>query len=298
MPFLNRLAAGLILFGASSFLLPHAHADASVQIRTSDASGRPLDGRVTVSNATHTFQCTTTASRCTLRVPAGTYTVSLAPLRGAALPGRSVTVPARGAITVALQSAPENTPAPATPTIDTPTVASPTTPTTTNPPLATSPTAPATLRVGGSGPRAPTTATVARAASVAPNAPNAPTAPSAPVTRATSAAPTTPAAPTVSAVPQLSPNGGLRNLSRGSRLVAEGTLNDGTGLPLDGVVTVLNGTSPVGQTNTRAGHFALYDLPAGLYVVQTRSPDGRVGRKTFTVVDAGPVRVIVQVPSH
>lgn len=79
-----------------------AAAQASVQFRLTDSAGRPVDGRVTMAGQPGTLACSTTASRCTLAAPAGSYTVTVAPMRESAPAPRTVTVPASGALSVAL----------------------------------------------------------------------------------------------------------------------------------------------------------------------------------------------------
>src|SRR5687767_9618802 len=79
-----------------------AAAQATVQIRVAASAGRPADGTVTLTGQGQTRRCSTTAGRCTIVVPAGSYSATVAPRSGTAPAPRAVTVPAAGVITLAL----------------------------------------------------------------------------------------------------------------------------------------------------------------------------------------------------
>jgi hypothetical protein len=83
-----------------------AAAQATVQIRLADSAGRPVDGTVTLTGQGTTRRCVTTAGRCTLSVPAGSYSATVAPRSGTPPPPRSVVVPAAGVVSLSLSLPP------------------------------------------------------------------------------------------------------------------------------------------------------------------------------------------------
>src|SRR3972149_3246385 len=94
-----RLATLAALILATALTPALASAQASVQFRLTDSVGRPLDGRVTMAGQPGTLACATTAGRCTVIAPGGSYTVTVAPTRESPPAPRSLTVPASGALT-------------------------------------------------------------------------------------------------------------------------------------------------------------------------------------------------------
>ena len=291
-----------------------AAADASIAVRLIDAEGRPVDGTVTLQKSGVTRSCRTTAARCTVTAPAGSYTVTMRPVRGSAPPPRSFTVPASGSISLALTAGPATT-ATSTTAVSTaqPAVRAGTTTAT----RTTSGTPVTRATSGSASPVARATRTTARRATrVRPGSvttrpvgvatpgvrgiptPSTGTSPGDGTTSGgsstTTARPATTTA-TTTAVAQHTDTAAARNLSTGRALSVQGTVLDAAGRPTDAALTVRRAGSVVGTARTTAGRFSLYDLPAATYEVTLSSSRGTNGTGRFTVGSATS-RVTLRVP--
>jgi hypothetical protein len=233
-------------------------ADAAVQVQVSDPLGRPVDGTVTLTRPGVTRRCRTVAGRCSMRVPGGSYTATLAPVRGAAPPPRVVVVPPDGPVTLSLRA------------LD---AVVATAPSTSVPGLAPAETTrtPPSSSTGGS--------------------------PTVIDPRTTESAPVTPP-PTTRPAPDRPAPGGLRmtirDLSTGSRLVAQGSVVDAAGRPVDATLTI-SGQGVSGRVRTTAGRFSVFDLPNGTYAVSIQTVRGTTARASLTVT-GGVSRLTLRVP--
>lgn len=66
-----------------------------------------------------------------------------------------------------------------------------------------------------------------------------------------------------------------RDLSRGTRLVVQGSVIDEQGRPTDAFIRIMKGTEEVGHVNTTASEFSMYDLEPGEYSAAAISPRPR-----------------------
>ncbi len=286
---------GLALLAAP----PVARADARIAVRLTDHEGRPVDGTVTLTAGSVTRSCRTTASRCTITAPAGTYTVTLRPVRGAAPAPRTLRVPASGTISLALRAGAA--------TMQTTAVATRTTTVRAEPSGTTSSTSPAPTGSVTRAVRTPASRVtrttgrrvsgVRRATAVRPST----TVPTSASTSGGSGGETT-TAPTSSGsvarrVDATSVLAGstARDLASGDRLAVQGRVLDGAGRPTDATLTVKRGDEVVGTARTTAGSFSLYDLPAGTYDVALRSSRGTTATGRITV-GSTTSRVTLRVP--
>ncbi len=255
---LATLATATIL---GSILAPTlALAQASVQFRITDSAGRPLDGRVTMTGQPGTLGCSTTASRCTVVATAGTYTVTVAPVREAAPAPRTLVVPPSGALTVAFATRPASgaalvgagavrtavRPVTATPLSTGVRVVTPT------------PTPTATGTTTGGTPTATATATRVTTTSTAYVA--------------------------------------VRSLGSGRTLVVQGSVMDTAGRPVDATITVSGSGGTVGSVSSTAGRFSMFDLPPGTYTFASRSTRGTTANMTVTLAAGTVSRLTVRVP--
>ncbi|MEM9193057.1 MAG: hypothetical protein AAGF12_28035 [Myxococcota bacterium] len=118
------LMLGALLVGFALFA-PPLSANGRVNVRVLDGQGRPTDGQVTLSGQRGTYRCRTTAGRCVIAAPTGSYQATVRPTRGAAAGAVQVTVPAQGSSSCVLrtmtqtngQAAPITTPASTQPVI-------------------------------------------------------------------------------------------------------------------------------------------------------------------------------------
>ncbi|GMU80078.1 MAG: hypothetical protein AMXMBFR46_28630 [Acidimicrobiia bacterium] len=86
-----------------------------------------------------------------------------------------------------------------------------------------------------------------------------------------------------------------RDLGRGSRVCAQGSVTDSLGRPADATVTVTRDGATLGTVRSVAGRFSMFDLPPGRYALRAVSArDGSVAQQTL---DLGPdiARVVVRV---
>lgn len=288
-----------------------ASADARVSVRLTDHEGRPVDGSVTLVSQGATRSCRTTASRCTITAPAGTYTVTLRPVRGSAPPARTLRVPSSGTLSVALTAGPPRirnrsaeggtlqTARPSAPT----TATSPTRPTTTPRrgttvrrvvrPRVTTPRATSMRRTttASTGVRRTTlgTNTVRRTTSNTTSSDD--------TERTGTSTGEEPA--TVSRTRAVAAGSliqvTVRDLSSGDRLVVQGRVLDSAGRPVDATITVKRGDEVIGRVSTTASRFSIYDLDAGTYDAIVRSARGDTRRSRITV-GSETSRVTLRVP--
>lgn len=274
---LPALAALLTAIAYPSF----AYADASVMVRITDSAGRPIDGTVTLHGQGGARVCTTTAGRCTLSVPAGSYTASMAPVRGAAPPPRTIAVPPTGSITLAL-TANDAPPSPSRPMAPPVSMGRP------QQGVVNQPLSPTAGRPGAVISPTPQPAPV-------PGRPM-PTASPVGAQAAPIRTPTVQQGPPPNQPPSQSGGSG-RPLGAGAQLVAQGSILDGQGRPVDGTLTLraIPGNTVVGQVTTTAGRFSLFDLPHGTYNVTIQSARGTQGTGVI-VIAPGVARPTLRVP--
>lgn len=284
------MRAGLVtaafLIGAALLAPAIARADAQIAVRLTDHEGRPVDGTVTLTARNVTRSCRTTASRCTITAPAGTYTVTMQPVRGTAPPSRTLTVPASGTIALALTARPAATVTTTPVQTSTQPGTVQTQPGPTSGTATTISTAPATLRPGvltaaTSGGSATASGTGGTSGSTSGGSTTATTTP-------------TPTA-TTSGATQQAGTIAARDLTRGTTLAVQGTVLDGAGRPTDATITVRRAGALVGTARTTAGRFSMYDLPAATYDVALESSRGTRATARLTV-GATSSRVTLRVP--
>lgn len=289
----SRLSTGLIACVLVLFTwVPAAMAHGQVAISVVDSAGRPLNGRVTASGP-QTRTCTTTASRCTLRLRAGTYRLTLAPRTGSAPAPRTIRVTATGSMRITLRAGPARPRNASGATLRGSGIRAATSGTSTSMSTTMSTTRP---RVSGSAVRARSGITsrattsgtrVSTGVNTAVRRPTGSTSGSsstmvnAPAVRATGSG-------TVRASQTGTPS--YRNLGRGSRLVAQGEILDAAGRPTNGTVLIKQGTRVIGQCTTAAGRFSVFDLPHGSYQVEVRRRNSR------TVSGSGALTIGSRVP--
>ncbi|MCC7540112.1 MAG: hypothetical protein IT379_28095 [Deltaproteobacteria bacterium] len=241
---------GLVLVVVSLPAL--ASADARVQVRLADSTGRAIDGTITMTAGSRRVSCRTTAGRCTITAPAGRYTTTVTVRAGGTPAPRTVTVPASGTISLALA-----TPRPATESGRSSDAGTGSRPPTTGVSVVG-----AVVGRSGTGGDAGTrssggTGTSSRSGSG---------------TSGSTASGTSSTSGSTSTAP--------RSLSTGTRMVCQGTIRDASGRAVDGTVTVRRGSTTVGTVRTTAGRFSVYDLPAGSY---TFTVSGSSGTATSTI---------------
>jgi len=307
------LGAGLLAAGAAASLPELARADCRIAVRLTDHQGRPVDGSVTLTGGGLTRTCRTTASRCTLDVPGGTYRATLRPVRGTAPAPRSVTVPASGTISLALTAGPATTVTSSTTVQSTSqpgTVQSrpATTSTVTRPAGTTSVSSTTTMRATRvTRPTTRRAATVRRTTAVTPTTRPASTSLS-PSTGSsgtggatsggsggTTTTPTTATAVSTTTAAARTQTQATRSLTSGRTLAVQGSVLDGAGRPTDATLTVRRGGAMVGTARTTAGRFSLYDLPAATYDVALESSRGTRNTARLTV-GSTTSRVTLRVP--
>lgn len=102
MPRTILLSAFLVL-SALLFATP-AWANATVQVQVQSASGKTVDGQVSLTNTEDVkkrFACATSRGRCTIPgVPGGRYTVVFRPSKGKPSTPRKVMIPPSGNVTL------------------------------------------------------------------------------------------------------------------------------------------------------------------------------------------------------
>jgi hypothetical protein len=79
----------------------HVLADATIDVRVVDAASRPADGEVTFVGPKK-LSCRTVAARCSLKAPAGSYSVTIKPRRDKAPKARKISVPDKGSLKVVI----------------------------------------------------------------------------------------------------------------------------------------------------------------------------------------------------
>lgn len=95
---------------------PAAQAGNQVNVHVVDSVGRPMDGTVTLTGQAGSGSCRTVAARCSVSVPAGTYTATLVPVRELPPPPITVQVQVGGVAQIVLRSIPDRTTSPTGPT--------------------------------------------------------------------------------------------------------------------------------------------------------------------------------------
>ncbi|HJL03237.1 MAG TPA: carboxypeptidase-like regulatory domain-containing protein [Polyangiaceae bacterium LLY-WYZ-15_(1-7)] len=274
-----------------------AQAQGAVRVRVVDSAGRPLDGQVTLQSTTPgqgTRGCRTVAGRCTVQAPAGSYRVSVRPVRETAPPVQTLSV--REGVTASLTLRCRRTTAATTGTATAPQVQRATTvrtrtatsPTTSPSPTGTTrtdtprTTTPRRVTPRTATPRRVTPRTVTPRTTtprrVTPRTVTPRTAPTDPAPRSTRTTIVRTAAPAEA-------NTQIRedeppNLASGERLCLQGRVVDQAGRPADATLTVRRGETVVGRVRSVAGRFSVFDLPAGTYEVEARS--ARTGALTRT----------------
>lgn len=301
--------SGILLGLAAAVAVPAvALADARVTVRLTDHEGRPVDGTVTLTSRNVTRSCRTTAARCTITAPAGTYTVTLRPARGTAPDSRTLRVPASGTISLALRAGP--------PEVRTTAVGTPTSTRQARPARRTAPTATTTAPTGVT--RAvrvparrvttqPRATRIRRATAVRTATAVRPTVSPAPPTGGSGSGSTSGGSDDGEATPSSTPTATgtvarriavtqeTRDLSSGDELAVQGRVLDRLGRPTDATITVKRGDTVVGTVSTTAGSFSIYDLEEGTYDVSLRSSRGTTSTSRFTV-GTGTSRVTLRVP--
>ena len=301
-----------------------ASADAVIQVRVTDAAGRPTEGRVTLTGQAGTHRCTTTAGRCTLRARGGSYRITLAPARGAAPPPRTVAVPASGTIALTAAAAPARATTAAAPSSSGGMARAPTPSTTPRPTKSVS-----TRNLGAAAAlgRAPRGITGGGAATTPPSVPAgsnvrsatrsstslSPSAlaasrtfaagrpsttgsqggdPAVAPSREPAAAPSqrTDALAAQRLAARAAPDPELPNLGAGRRLVAQGTVLDRAGRPVDGTLTVVRNGTAIGRVQTTAGRFSIFDVTQGNYTVNVVSSRGTRASRPLRIT-AGVSRI-------
>jgi len=313
---MGRLLAAVAV-GVGVLLAPAAaSADARVQVRLTDAEGRPVDGVVTLRKNGVTRRCRTTAARCTITAPAGTYRVTLDPSRGSAPPARTLRVPASGTVSLALTARPARTVSATPVTRRATAVRSPDD--SEGDDGDTSGSGTSTAGSGSSGRTATRATAVRRTTSTSAVRRTGSTSgvrlgtprPSRPA-RVTAAVPATGTTRTtarrirrsdgqrrprtVRAVSARPVETARRNLAEGETLTAQGRVLDRAGRPTDATLTFRRSGTVVGHARTTAGRFSLYDLPNGTYSVSLRSSRGTTATRRLTVGD-GVQRLTLRVP--
>lgn len=234
------LGLGLCVIGLPAF----AAADARVQVRLTDSDGRPVDGTVTMVAGARRLSCRTTAGRCTITAPAGSYSATVAARSGGSPAPRTVSVPASGTITLAFA-----TPAPA--------AGAPSGGTTTSserPPTTGMTVVGAVVGSRGTGTSAEADAGTARTGTTS--------------TRSGGMS-------VVGAVVGSRGTGtSASSLSSGTRVVCQGTVRDAAGRAVDATITVRQGSTTLGTVRTTAGRFSIYDLAAGSYSLAASGAGG------------------------
>ena len=297
------IASGLLAVAGVLAVPAGASADARITVRLTDHEGRPVDGSVTLTSSAATRSCRTTASRCTLTVPAGTYTVVLRPARGSAPPARTLRVPASGTVALALTAGPPRVQS--TSVQQTSTAVQRARParrsTTTTATGGADVTRRATAVEGTRRPRTTTarrttsstnvrramTNTAARRATRTSPSPSTGTGSSGATEGGSSTSTEEPDgdSPSVGSLVGTSLLGGgsVRDLSSGDRLAVQGRVLDGAGRPVDATITVKRGDDVVGRVTTTSSRFSMYDLDAGTYDVVVRPSRGDATSRRVTV---------------
>lgn len=307
-----------------------AFADGRVSVRLTDSAGRPIDAQVTLSGQGVTRGCRTVGSRCTISVPAGSYTASIRPTREGAPParrisvqeGRTVTLSARTQATrtanTALRAQPAGTvrarPATVRPTTSgrPATVRTTSVRTTGSRPMVVGARPSARATTVRATPQVQRTPTVYRGGTrtntrVQPRATASRPQPQVTGTRrtATTASPFVTASPgaarpsaraTATAGPtQTAGTVRARNLASGARLCVQGQVMDGAGRPADATLTVSQGGRVVGSVRSVAGRFSMFDLAPGGYQMTVQSARGGSSNASLNV-SGGTSRIVVRVP--
>jgi hypothetical protein len=297
-----------------------AQSTGTVQVRVIDSAGRPLDGTVTFRSGNATQTCRTVASRCSIALAPGSWSADVAPAREASSGAQTLSVRAGSVASVTFRTRAASAPAATTTVATTPTVrtttTTPTVRTTTTPTVRTTTTP--TVRT--------TTPTIRTAPGVTTTTPTVATTPTVTTPRATGVTRTTqprivtapgvrtttpastqvqatttprivataPASTSVGTTTPATPEPG-RDLSRGSRVCAQGTVSDAAGRPADATVTVSRDGAVVGTVRSVAGRFSMFDLPPGRYVLRAvAARDARVVEQSLAL-GAEVARVVVRI---
>ena len=300
---IGRLAALAAGFTLAISTAATAQAHSRVQVQLTDSAGRPVDGTVTMTGPA-TLSCRTTAARCTITAPAGTYRVTLRPVRGTAPAPRTLRVPASGTTSLALRAGAPSIRATAGVTARTGAIRT-ATPTGRATVSGARPATRTGRTVAGRTGAVRTTAgaaTVRAAGGLITRSGTRPTAVARAGTSGSGATSggsgSTTATPTVRASGSVQQRAGTiaaRDLTSGRRLCVQGSVMDGAGRPTDAVLTFSRGSTVVGTARTTAGRFSIYDLSAGTYSVSLRSSRGSQGRGSVTV-GSTQSRVVLRVP--
>lgn len=77
--------------------------------------------------------------------------------------------------------------------------------------------------------------------------------------------------------------GAPRDLSRGSRVVAQGRVIDSAGRPTDATVSVYRGSTQVGVVRSVAGRFSIFDLAPSSYTFRATGARGGTSSGAFAI---------------
>lgn len=275
------------------FALPAAAQNGTLQVRVTDSAGRPTDGTVTLNGPGGRRSCRTRAGRCTVPLPAGTWTASLVPVRDQAPPPSQVTVRANRTATLTMRTRP--TTVANTTRVDN-RAATVTQRRTPNSPVVTTRTqtgAVTTRRTGTTTTPRGTTTTTRRTPTVTQRTTTTQTQP-----RVIQTNPAvqgrTPPTTTRTTTTQMGVQARAvtttqtRNLGQGSRRCATGSIVDAAGRPTDATLTIVQNGRTLGTVRTVASRFSLFDLPPGQYQVRATpvrgGPDVHVVRSIGSAV--------------
>ena len=101
--FPEGMVAGVLAFGLVTAVATSAAADAEVSVELRDAEGKPAEGDVSLVDAKGATRasCTTRGGKCEMTgVPGGSYTVKVAPKKGAPPKPRKVMIPPAGKVSL------------------------------------------------------------------------------------------------------------------------------------------------------------------------------------------------------
>ncbi len=289
---MNRLQLMSLFLGGIAVLMepPSALAQVvTVTVRVVDSVGRPADGTVTLRGPS-VATCRTVAGRCQLRVPPGSWTATLIPVRDLedAPSPRRLQLGA-GSTTITLRTVARAATPPVQFSGRTSAAVRSRTPASTPPRLAPAPRGTTVNRAAGPA-TAPAAVRATRATStgrpvVVARRPTGPGLQAA--ARTTRSAPRGPSVMAAERPAVVAHPSSGRDLSQGRRLSAQATMLDAQGRPTDATLTLRQGTALVGTARSVAGRVALYDVAPGTYQVTARfARTAHVQRRTVTIGSA------------
>lgn len=250
------------------FALPAAAQNGTLQVRVTDSAGRPIDGTVALNGPGGRRSCRTRAGRCTVPLPAGTWTASLTPIREQAPPPSQITIRANRTATLTMRTRPTTV---ASTTRVNGTQATVTRRRGPDTPVVTTGTqtgAVTTRRNGTTTTRTGTTTTTTRQAGTTTRRVN--TTQTQPRVIQTNPAVQgrTPTTTQQGVAPRAVTTTSTRNLGQGTRQCATGSVVDSAGRPTDATLTVLQNGRVMGTVRSVASRFSVFDLPPGRYEVR------------------------------